>query len=69
MFRPSAIQLLTRAQALRVLQLREGASVGEIKQAYFKLSQTYHPDHNQDGNTDMCAEMQKQINAAYERLG
>lgn len=39
---------MTRAQALKILELDNSATDKEIKTAYRKLSKKYHPDINKD---------------------
>lgn len=51
-------------QSIRILGLAEGATPLEIKQAYRKLSKSYHPDvYSKDGG-----EQFKAINTAYSYL-
>lgn len=53
----------------KVLGIREGASVDEIKAAYKELAKKYHPDkyvNNPLG--DLAAEKMKEINEAYDYL-
>ena len=51
----------------KILGVDKSASEAEIKKAYRKLAQQYHPDKNL-GNT-AAQEKFKQINEAYEALG
>jgi len=53
---------MTRAEALRVLGLAEGASKADIKAAHRRLMAQVHPDH---GGSDYLAQ---QINAAKDLL-
>jgi len=53
---------MSRAEALEVLGLEEGASQEEIRQAYRKLMQRYHPD---SGGSDWFA---AKLNAAKDTL-
>ncbi len=53
----------------KVLGVREGASMDEIKTAYKELAKKYHPDkyvNNPLG--DLAAEKMKEINEAYDYL-
>ena len=45
-----------------VLEIKEGASLGEIKKAYFRLAHRYHPDVCDDVDAE---EKFKKINNAY----
>ena len=49
-----------------VLGVSEGADEAEIKKAFRKLAQQYHPDKNSDPAAE---EKFKEINAAYAVLG
>lgn len=52
-----------------VLEIKEGASQEEIKQAYRRLAKKYHPD--QYGNNplrDLAEEKMRELNEAYEHL-
>ena len=51
----------------QVLGVAKNASHAEIKKAYRKLAQQFHPDAN-PGNTD-AEERFKEISAAYDVLG
>jgi curved DNA-binding protein CbpA len=53
---------MTRAEALRVLGLKDGASADDIKVAHRRLMAQVHPDH---GGTDYLAQ---QINQAKDVL-
>jgi DnaJ-like protein len=53
--------------AYEALELDPSASLQEIKVAYRRLAQLYHPDHN-PGFTQQAAERFASINAAYEAL-
>ncbi len=50
-----------------VLGVEKKASEGDIKKAYRKLAQQYHPDRNPDNKA--AQEKFKEINEAYEVLG
>jgi hypothetical protein len=41
---------------LRILELREGATEGEVKAAYQAMSRIYHPDKHNSGFTGMSDE-------------
>ena len=49
----------------RVLGLKKGASMDQIKKAYRKLALMYHPDRNRAAGAE---EMFKEINEAYRIL-
>ncbi|KAJ1370610.1 hypothetical protein KIN20_032376 [Parelaphostrongylus tenuis] len=51
-----------------VLGLETGATLKEIKAAYYKQSNQYHPDRNRD-NKDEAAAKFHQVALAYEVLG
>jgi hypothetical protein len=53
--------------AYQTLELDPGASVSEVKAAYRRLAQAYHPDHN-PGFTREASERFAEVNAAYETL-
>jgi len=55
------------AWAYQVLELDPSASATDIKVAYRRLAQLYHPDHNL-GFTQQAAERFAEINAAYEAV-
>jgi len=59
---PPSSGAMTRAEALRVLGLSEGASPADIKAAHRRLMAQVHPDH---GGSDYLAQ---QINAAKDVL-
>ena len=48
-----------------ILGLSENASLDEIRKAYFKLSNLYHPDKNKSTDAE---EKFKEIKNAYEAL-
>jgi curved DNA-binding protein CbpA len=54
------------ANYYRILQIHENASHEDIKAAYRKLAEKYHPDKNKTSPVDK--EYMKQINKAYEVL-
>lgn len=52
-----------------ILELKEGSSLEDIKQAYRKLARKYHPD--QYGNNplkDLAEDKMRELNEAYEHL-
>ncbi len=52
-----------------ILELKEGASIEEIKRAYHNLALKHHPDLPKNaGKIKECEEMMKKINDAYEKL-
>ncbi|MFA7572210.1 MAG: DnaJ domain-containing protein [Lutispora sp.] len=52
-----------------VLNIREGASIDEIKRAYKDLVKKYHPDQYQNNPLSGLAEEKlKEINQAYDSL-
>ena len=52
-----------------ILELKEGASIEEIKRAYHNLALKHHPDLPKNaGKIKECEEMMKKINEAYEKL-
>ncbi len=54
----------------RALGLNPGATADEIKQAYRRLLQTWHPDHFKTGSLmqTTAEDVTKEINEAYEQL-
>lgn len=50
------------SECLRILNLKEGASIDDVKSAFRKLAFKYHPDLNND---DSAPAMFRQINEAY----
>ena len=61
---------MTREQALKALELHDGASSQEIKQAYRDLARVWHPDRFAHSTRlqDKASERLKKINAAYAVL-
>ena len=55
----------TRKYYCDILGVEENASLDEIRKAYFKLSNLYHPDKNKSTNAE---EKFKEIKNAYEAL-
>ncbi len=52
-----------------MLELKQGANLTEIKQAYIKLVKQYHPDKFQDEEKKAYAtELLQKINEAYDGL-
>jgi molecular chaperone DnaJ len=51
-----------------ILGLSEGASQEEIRKAYLKLAQEWHPDKHQKGDIAGAEEKFKDISEAYENL-
>ena len=52
-----------------VLGISPNASEDEIKTAYRKLSQQYHPDRQSDSvMADIANEKMAEINAAYDKI-
>ena len=55
-------------EARQLLGLGETATLKEIKEAYKRAANRYHPDKCQDGDKPECEEMMKKINQAYQLL-
>jgi hypothetical protein len=53
-----------RQEALAMLQLKEGASLDEIKHSYRKLAQVAHPDHG--GDTDQMSRLNSALSILTE---
>jgi molecular chaperone DnaJ len=52
-----------------ILEVREGASQEEVKQAYRELVKKYHPDrYNDNPLKDLAEEKMREINEAYESI-
>jgi molecular chaperone DnaJ len=52
-----------------VLEIKEGASPEEVKQAYRELVKKYHPDrYNDNPLKDLAEEKMREINEAYDYL-
>lgn len=56
---------MKRTDALRELELLEGAPEDEVRSAYKKLALRWHPDKNDD---EEATEKFKRINSAYNTL-
>jgi DnaJ-class molecular chaperone len=50
-----------------ILGVAPSATAAEIKRAYYKLMQQWHPDHNKD-NIEQAVKMSQKIIAAYTLL-
>jgi len=60
---------ISKEEALKVLFLKEGATGEEIKKAYSRLAQTWHPDKTQDKKKKKeFTEKFNQIREAYQAL-
>ena len=60
-----------RAAALRLLGVRDGADVDEVKRAYRRLARTLHPDLRPDADDDERRALERrfaEVTAAYEAL-
>jgi len=51
-----------------ILGVKSGASQEEIKKAYYKLAQEWHPDKHQNGDVEVAESKFKDISEAYENL-
>jgi DnaJ-domain-containing protein 1 len=58
----------TNKDPYEVLGVSRSASFKEIQEAYRNLSHKYHPDRVSPGLQEMANEMQKEINAAWEKI-
>lgn len=54
-------------RAAKTLALGRYASLNELKEAYRKLSKTWHPDNCAE-DSELCAEMTRKIQSAYDLL-
>lgn len=64
--------MISMDDAYKILDISKKASLKEIKMAYRKLAQQYHPDHNKNKSKLEQKEAEKKmvaINEAYELLG
>ena len=52
-------------EARRLLRLDEAATLKEIKKAYRRMANQYHPNKCRDEDRPECEEMMKRINRAY----
>jgi len=55
-------------EARKLLGLGEFASLKQVKAAYKRAANRYHPDKCKDENMAMCDEMMKKINEAHELI-
>ena len=55
------------AQARKLLNIGEEASIREIRENYLKLLKKYHPDTSEE-NKEICSEMTQKIISAYNLL-
>lgn len=55
-------------EARQLLGLSEAATLRQIKQAYRRAAQRYHPDKCKDGDKARCEEMMTKLNEAYELI-
>jgi len=56
------------SQARELLGLGETATLKQIKAAYKRAANRYHPDKCKDPDKAKCAEMMKKINEAHELI-
>ena len=56
------------SEARKILGLGETATLGEIREAYKKLTLRYHPDRCKDDKKKECEEMFKKITHANDIL-
>ena len=57
------------SNAYKVLGLKETASDEEIKKAYYKLAQQYHPDHCQnEQQRSSCETKMRELNEAFKTI-
>ena len=57
---------MSKRDYYEVLGVEKGADQKEIKKAYRRLAQKFHPDRNPDDNT--AAEKFREVSEAYEVL-
>ena len=55
-------------EARQLLGLDDTATLKQIKEAYKRAANRYHPDRCQDEDKPECAEMMKRMNQAYQLL-
>lgn len=55
-------------RARKVLGLPEIATIGEIKSAYYKLANIYHPDKCKGMDENLCTQKMVEINNAFELI-
>jgi len=55
---------VTILEALKILGLRHGCKIEDVKRQYRKLAMKYHPDKNK--NCEKSLEKMKRINVAYQ---
>ena len=55
-------------EARRLLGLSQTASIKQVKQAYKRIANRYHPDRCKDADKANCDEMMKKVNEAYELI-
>jgi hypothetical protein len=66
------VPTISQEEAYQTLGVSENASLNEIRKAYRKLAQEYHPDHNKNKSELGQKESEKKmiaLNEAYELLG
>jgi len=56
------------SQGRQLLGLGETATLKQIKQAYKRAANRYHPDRCKDADKAKCDEMMKKLNEAYELI-
>ena len=57
------------SNAYKVLGLKETASDEEIKKAYYKLAQQYHPDHcHNEQQRSSCETKMRELNEAFKTI-
>lgn len=55
-------------EARELLGLGETATLKQLKRAYKRAANRYHPDKCRDSDRVKCAEMMKKVNKAYELI-